>query len=73
MRNTISCIFSLIFLLPQSALADIPLSVDDLLTGKGKFKVDLSISYSNVDRQGVSVADPITVQTGPHRLLRYQH
>lgn len=45
--------------------ADLPLTVEDLITDKGKFKLDLSAAYVNSDRQGVSTAEPIIVQTGP--------
>lgn len=47
------------------ALADLPLTVEDLITDKGKIKADLSFSYGNADRQGLATAEPITVQTGP--------
>lgn len=48
----------------MSAYADLPLTVEDLITDKGKFKLDLSVAYANSDRQGVSTGDPVTVQTG---------
>lgn len=44
--------------------ADLPLNVEDLITEKGKLKLDLSLSYANSDQQGVSTAEPVTVQTG---------
>ncbi len=47
------------------AFADLPLTVEDLITDKGKVKLDLSFAYANVDRQGVSTGAPIVVQTGP--------
>lgn len=47
------------------ALADLPLTVEDLITDKGKVKLDLSLAYANADRQGVSTGEPIVVQTGP--------
>lgn len=48
-----------------SAFADLPLTVEDLITDKGKVKLDVSLAYANSDRQGVSTGEPITVQTGP--------
>ena len=48
-----------------SAHADLPLTVEDRITDKGKFKFDLSLTYANADRQGVFAGEPITVQTGP--------
>jgi hypothetical protein len=44
--------------------ADLPLTVEDLITDKGQFKLDLSIAYTKSDRQGVSTGAPISVQTG---------
>jgi hypothetical protein len=51
--------------LPHLAWADLPLTVADLITDKGKVKLKLSMSYVNADRQGISTADPLTIQTGP--------
>jgi len=51
--------------LPHLAWADLPLTVENLITDKGKIKLDLSLSYANADRQGVSTAAPISVQVGP--------
>jgi len=47
------------------AFADLPLTVEDLITDRGKVRLDLSLAYANVDRQGVSTGEPIVVQTGP--------
>ncbi len=52
-------------LIAAHARADLPLTVEDLITDKGQFKLDLSIAYANADRQGVSTGAPITLQTGP--------
>lgn len=65
MRLAILCIISALVPLPQFAWADVPLTFEDLLTEKGNVKFELSVSYANADRQGISTADPITVQTGP--------
>ena len=48
-----------------SVFAELPLTVEDLVTDKGKFKLDLSFAYANVDQTGVSTGEPISVQTGP--------
>ena len=47
------------------AFADLPLTVEDLITDRGKVRLDLSFAYANVDRQGVSTGEPVVVQTGP--------
>lgn len=49
----------------SAAWADLPLTVEDLITDKGKVKLDLSLAYANADRNGVSTGEPIIVQTGP--------
>ena len=48
-----------------SVFAELPLTVEDLVTDKGRFKLDLSFAYANVDQTGVSTGEPISVQTGP--------
>lgn len=48
-----------------AVFADSPLTVEDLITDKDRVKLDVSLAYANIDRQGVSTSDPITVQTGP--------
>lgn len=47
------------------AKADLPLTVENLITDKGKVKADISLSYANVQRQGLVAGEPVTVQTGP--------
>lgn len=47
------------------ARADLPLAVEDLITDKGKFKLDLSVANANSERRGVSIGAPISIQTGP--------
>jgi len=56
---------SLLIAMPIVAHADLPLTVEDLITDKGKIKLDISLTYANGDRQGLATGDPITIQTGP--------
>jgi len=42
-----------------------PLTVEDLITDQGRVKLDLSLTYANAEQHGVSVGQPIVVQTGP--------
>lgn len=53
-----------LMMLSSAASADLPLTVEELITDKGKFKVDTSLSYSNNERQGVMTGEPVTIQTG---------
>lgn len=62
MRNkflTISFLFSAF-----PVLADLPLTIEDLITDKGKLKLDMSLAYTNSERAGLETAEPIVVQTG---------
>lgn len=60
------CALALILSLAASQVwADLPLTVEDLITDKGKIKLDLSLAYANADKQGLSTGEPIIVQTGP--------
>jgi len=47
------------------AHADLPLNIEDLMTQKGHFKLDLSLTYANAEQAGISLGQPIVVQTGP--------
>ncbi|MBT9158679.1 MAG: hypothetical protein DDT36_01697 [Firmicutes bacterium] len=47
------------------AHADLPLTVEALITDKGKVKLGLSVAYANADQQGLATAEPTIVQTGP--------
>lgn len=51
--------------MPYSAQADLPLTLEDLLSDKGQFKFEFSATYANAERRGVETAQPILVQTGP--------
>ena len=62
--NKVRFAATMLALVSASAHADLPLTVEDLITDKGKVKLDLSVAYANSDRQGVSTGEPITVQTG---------
>lgn len=46
------------------ARAALPLTVEDLITDKGKIKLDISLSYANSDNQGISTGEPVLIQTG---------
>ena len=57
------CVVALI-MLSTIAHADLPLTVEDLITDKGKIKIDLSLSYVNQDFQDVAIDKPVDVLTG---------
>lgn len=58
-------LFMALSLSATKALADLPLTIEDLITEKGEVKLNVSLAYANSDRQGLSTGEPITVQTGP--------
>lgn len=47
------------------AWADLPLTVEELITEQGKTRLDLSFSYANATTQSISTGSPIEVQVGP--------
>lgn len=57
--------FAILTVTSSTVFADLSLTVEDLITDKGKVKLDLSFAYANVNRSGVSTGEPIIVQTGP--------
>ena len=58
------CAACLLFIISPFATADLPLTVEDLITEKGKIKLDSSVSYSNTERKDFMTDDPIIIQTG---------
>ena len=54
----------LLSLLATNSHAELPLTIEDLITDKGKFKLDISASYANHNHQGIATDDPIAIQTG---------
>ena len=51
-------------LLPAAALADMPLSIEDILTDKGKLKLDAAVTYVNSESSRAEPAEPVFIQTG---------
>ncbi len=60
LSNLISCCFFICYIVPASA--ELPLTIEDLISDKGQFRLESSLSYSNHDIRGVSTAKPITLQ-----------
>ncbi len=53
------------FAIPLFAYAELPLTVEDLISEKGKVRFESSISYANSERISVRAGEPLVVQTGP--------
>lgn len=48
----------------HSAHADLPLTVEDIITDAGRFKLDVTLTYANSERQGLARGEPILIQVG---------
>ncbi len=49
-----------------------PLVLEELISNRGKVKINASINYLNSDQRGVSTAPPIVVQAGPNSYVYVQ-
>lgn len=49
--------------------ADLPLSLEDILTDKGKVKLESSLTYANSERSKNQFANPIYIQTTNNTLV----
>ena len=60
-----------LLLLPLSfqAAAELPLSLEELLTDKGKLRLESSISYTNIEREQTRLANPIYIRTGANSYI----
>ncbi|MDE6979264.1 MAG: hypothetical protein K2O85_06815, partial [Helicobacter sp.] len=43
--------------------ADLPLLVEDLVSGKGKIRLETSLAYTNSHTQDVALGEPMFIQT----------
>ncbi|WP_127262008.1 meta-pathway of phenol degradation family protein [Neisseria meningitidis] len=51
-------------ILPLSAYADLPLTIEDIITDKGKWKLETSLTYLNSENSRATLAAPVYIQTG---------
>lgn len=54
---------------PALALADLPLTVEGLLTDQNRWRAELGINYANAEQRGLSTGQPIMVQVGPAQFV----
>jgi hypothetical protein len=57
--------FTILFSLSNAAIADLPLTVENLLSDKGKARIEFSTTYVNSERRGIDSTQDILVQTSP--------
>ena len=68
--RTIFCaLLAAIVLTPATALADLPLTVEDLLTAQNRWRGELGVNYANVESQGVSAGQAVAVQVSPTQFV----
>lgn len=48
--------------------ADLPLTIEDLLTEKKQFRLEFGVSYANADRNNINTRFAL-VQTGPESFI----
>ena len=63
MKNTRLLPFAVLFLSAQAA-AEMPLSLEELLTDKGKLRLETSLNYTNTENEQTRLVAPIYIQTG---------
>ena len=51
-------------ILPLSAYADLHLTIEDMMTNKGKWKLETSLTYLNSENSRAELAAPVHIQTG---------
>lgn len=61
MKKHILFLFGII---PAAAFADLPLSLEEILTDKGKLKLEASAGYVNSESRRTELAAPVYIQTG---------
>lgn len=55
----------LLLAMPLSAHADLPLTIEDLLTAQNRWRLELGSVYANAERTNAQNGQPIQIQTGP--------
>lgn len=59
------------FAIADPAHADLPLTVEDLLTAQNRWRAEISATYSNSDRNRTEVGPFAVIQTGPSQFLTF--
>ena len=52
-----------------NVLADLPLSLEEIYTDKGKLKLESSVAYSNSERTDITMGNPVMIQTMNHSFV----
>lgn len=58
-----------LFVMCMQAKADLPLTVEDLLTSAQRWRVELGVAYANSDRTNVTSDQFVQIQIGPTQFI----
>ncbi|TAJ77329.1 MAG: hypothetical protein EPO42_10305 [Gallionellaceae bacterium] len=62
MRSIVFALLGALGFLPVTAFADLPLTVEGLLSAQNRWRAELGINYANAEQRGVSAGQPVVVQ-----------
>ena len=68
-KKIILRLLSVLVFLPTFAFADLPLTVDGLLSAPNRWRAELGINYANLEQRGVSTGQPVSVQVAPAQFV----
>lgn len=54
---------------PTTAHADLPLTVEELLTAPNRWRSELGVNYANVAAQGISAGQAVAIQVSPTQFI----
>jgi hypothetical protein len=68
-KKIILRLLSTLIFLPTLAFADLPLTVEGLLSAPNRWRAELGINYANLEQRGVSTGPAISVQVAPAQFV----
>ncbi len=68
-RSIRIALFGALGFLPVTAFADLPLTVEGMLSAQNKWRAELGINYANLEQRGVSTGQSIAVQVAPAQFV----
>lgn len=68
-RFVFSALLAVLSFVPTLAFADLPLTVEGLLTAQNRWRCELGVNYANVESQGVSAGQAVAVQVSPTQFV----
>jgi hypothetical protein len=68
-RYIFSALLAALAYIPTTAFADLPLTVEELLTAQNRWRSELGINYANAEAQGISAGQAVAVQVSPTQFV----